>query len=176
MVRLQMVAENSALIGGSDDSASMDDFEQKFEDSRPEQWVVFCKYKESCTLLAERLRKKFGAVVGVYNGDVGSADRTRLEDEFQAGAIDVMIGTIAAMKEGINLQRAHLMYFLSRDFVPDVNDQCESREDRKGQQHKVRVYIAQPDNTVATNKVEPINRLKETIVKTIVPKNKTEEA
>ncbi len=179
-VRLQMVLENSALLGGPDDSALMDDFEQKFQDSRPNQWVVFCKYKASCTLLAERLRRKFGATVGVYTGDVQPHERTALEDKFQTGGgdegIDVMIGTIGAMKEGITLTSGHLQYFLSRDFVPDVNDQCEARCDRKGQQHKVRVYIAQPESTVATSKVEPINRLKEQIVKTIVPKNKTEEA
>lgn len=180
MVRLQMILENSALLGGPDDSASMDDFEQRFADSRPHQWVVFCKYKESCTILAERLRKKFGATVGVYTGDVPPHERTAMEDKFQTGGgdkgIDVMVGTIGAMKEGITLTSSHLMYFLSRDFVPDVNDQCESREDRKGQQHKVVVYIAQPEGTVATDKVEPINRLKETIVRTVVPKVKIQEA
>lgn len=175
MVRLQQVLENAALLGGADDSGIMDDFEEKYADSRPSQWVVFCKFRESCTLLAERLRHKHGANVAVYNGDVKAADRTKIEDAFQRGEYDVIVGTLAAMYQGINLQNAHLMYFLTRDWVPAINDQAEAREDRKGQQEQVRVYIPQPPDTVATDKVEPTNRLKQTIEKTVLPKDKIEE-
>jgi SNF2 family DNA or RNA helicase len=175
LVRLQQVIENPALIGGADDSALMDDFEQRYQDSRPYQWVAFCKFRESCELLAERLRKKYGAVVGVYTGDTSPEERTRMEDKFQRGEIDVIVGTIGAMKEGITLTAAHLMYFLTRDFVPDINEQCEAREDRLGQQDLVRVYIPQAEATVATAKVEVINRLKESIVRTVLPKVTIEE-
>lgn len=175
MVRLQQVLENSALLGGPDDSAIMDDFEEKFSNSRPSQWVVFCKFKESCNLLASRLREKHGAEVGIYNGDVKASDRTKLEDRFQRGEIDVMVGTTAAMYQGINLQNAHLMYFLTRDWVPAVNDQCEGRQDRKGQKELVRVYVPQPPNSVATDNVAPTNALKQTIERTVLPKDKHEE-
>ena len=175
MVRLQQIIENCALLGGDDDSAIMDDFEQKYADSRPHPWVVFCKFKESCDILAERLRAKHDAKVGVYHGDVKPADRTKLEDAFQRGEIDVVIGTVGAMKEGITLTRGHLMYFLTRDWVPDVNEQCEAREDRLGQQELVRVYIPVADATVAEDKVEPTNRLKEQIVRTVLPKHEIKE-
>lgn len=175
MVRLQQIIENPALLGGDDDSAIMDDFEEKFDDSRPSQWVVFCKYKQSCDILAARLRDKHSAKVGVYHGDVSPADRTKMEDAFQKGELDVIVGTMGAMKEGITLTAGHLMYFLSRDFVPDVNEQCEAREDRLGQQELVRVYIPMAESTVATDKVEPINRLKEVIVKTVLPKQTIQE-
>ena len=56
MVRHQQIIENPALLGGDDDSAIMDDFEEKFIDSRPEPWVFFFKYKASCEIFAERLR------------------------------------------------------------------------------------------------------------------------
>lgn len=175
MVRLQQIIENSALLGGDDDSAIMDDFEQKFADSRPYPWVYFFKYRESCELMAERLRNKYGAEVGVYNGDTKPADRTKMEDAFQRGELDAICGTIDAMKEGITLTYGHLMAFATRSFVPDVNEQCEAREDRLGQQEQVRVYIPQATNTVATDKVEPANRLKEGIVKTVIPKDEIKE-
>jgi SNF2 family DNA or RNA helicase len=175
MVRLLQIIENSALLGGDDDSGVMDDFEQRYADSRPEPWVVFCKYKESCELLANRLRTKHGARVGIYTGDVKAADRTKLEDDFQAGELDVMIGTIAAMYQGITLTRSHLQYWLSREFVPAINEQGEAREDRLGQQELVRVYIPQPPDTVATDKVDPINRLKEKIVATVIPMDTIKE-
>jgi SNF2 family DNA or RNA helicase len=174
MVRLQQIIENCALLGGDDESALMDDFEQKYVDAGEQQWVVFCKYRESCTLLAKRL-EKLGATVGVYTGEVKPEERTKLEDAFQRGALDVLIGTIGAMKEGITLTSGHLQYWLTRSFVPAENEQGESREDRLGQQELVRVYIPQAVNTVATDKVAPINRLKEGIVSTVIPKDKIEE-
>ncbi len=47
--------------------------------------------------------------------------------------------------------------------------------DRLGQQHKVRVYIPQPENTVATDNVRPTTRLKESIIRTVIPTTKIEE-
>lgn len=174
-VRLQQIIENAALLGGPDSSANMDDFEQKFADSRPNPWVVFCLYKDSCSILAERLRRKYGAEVRVYNGDVSPRDRTEIEDEFQRGEVDVIVGTIDAMYQGITLTRGHLQHWLSRAVVPAKNEQGESRSDRQGQQDLVRVYIPQAANTVSTDKVHVINRLKEGIVRTVVPQDKIEE-
>jgi SNF2 family DNA or RNA helicase len=175
LVRLQQIIENPALIGGADDSAIMDDFMQKIEDSAPEPWVLFFKYKESCNLMAERLRKH-NYRVGVYNGDVAPAVRTNLEDMFQAGDLDVLCGTLDAMKEGVTLTRSHLMGFGTRSFVPGHNEQAEMREDRLGQQDLVRVYIPQAEGTVATDKVHAINKLKESIIRTVLEKDKIEEA
>jgi SNF2 family DNA or RNA helicase len=175
MVRLLQIIENCALLGGDDESAIMDDFEEKFADSRPYPWVYFFKYKDSCELMAERLRNKHGAEVGVYTGDTKPSDRTAMEDQFQRGELDAIVGTIDAMKEGITLTYGHLMAFGTRSFVPDINEQCEAREDRLGQQEQVRVYIPQAVNTVATSKVEPINRLKEGIVRTVLPKDTIKE-
>jgi SNF2 family DNA or RNA helicase len=176
MVRLQQIIENPALLGGDDDSSIMDYFEEKIENSLPEPWVLFFKFKPSTEIMAQRLRDKFGLQVATYHGDVSARDRTAIEDEFQRGELDVVIGTIEAMKEGITLTRSHLMGFATRSFVPDVNEQCESREDRLGQQELVRVYIPQPPDTVSTDKVEPINQLKEQIVRTVLPKIAIKEA
>jgi SNF2 family DNA or RNA helicase len=175
VVRLQQIIENPKLLGGPDDSSIMDSFEEKFLDSRPEPWVFYFKFKESCNIFAERLRSKFGANVGVYHGDVNPDERTKLEDAFQRGELDALVGTIAAMGTGITLTRARLSAFASRDWVPDINEQAEARLDRLGQQRQVLVYIPQALDTVATGKVEPTNRLKEVIVKTVLPKQSIEE-
>lgn len=175
-IRLQQILENPAIIGGPDESGAMDDFEQKFADSRPNQWIVFCNYKESANLLVERLRKKYGAVAEAYTGDVSAADRTDIEDRYQRGEIDVIVGTIKAMYQGITLTSGHLQYWLSRDVVPANNEQGEARQDRLGQQHMVMVYIGQAPNTVATDNVNVINKLKEGLVKTVLPQNEIEEA
>lgn len=169
LVRLRQIIENAALLGGADDSSVMDNFEEKFLDSGRAQWVVFCAFKESCEILAERLRKKHGAKVAIYNGDVKPADRTEIEDAFQRGEIDVIVGTIDAMYQGITLTAGWRQFWLSRDYVPARNRQGESRNDRLGQQHLVLVYIPQPEDTVASDKVEVINRLKESIERAVLP-------
>lgn len=168
-VRLQQILENCAVIGGPDESGCMDDFEQKYQDSRPEPWIVFVKYKLSCELLADRIRKKFGARVAIYNGDVTSQDRTEIEDSFQRGELDLVVGTIDAMYQGITLTNGHLQEWLSRDVVPAKNEQGESRQDRLGQQQRVNIYIPQAPGTVATGTVHTLNTLKEGIVKTVIP-------
>lgn len=175
VVRLKQIIENVALLGGDDSSALMDDFEDRYEDSRPTPWVVFCEFKGSCHLLAERLRRKFDARVAVYTGEQTAAERTDIENAFQAGNLDVIVGTIGALKEGITLTRSNLEYFLSRDWVPDNNEQCEAREDRIGQTKQVMVYIPQATDTVATGKIEPTNRTKERIVRAVLPKDAIEE-
>lgn len=175
-VRLRQIIENLALLGGPDVSASMDEFEDRFEGSRPEPWIVFCAFRESCEILATRLRKKFNAKVGVYTGEQSSIERTRMEDRFQAGELDAIVGTIGALKEGITLTRSNRGYFLSRDWVPANNEQPERRyADRVGQQRKSTTYIPLAIGTVATSKVEPTNRLKEKIVQAVLSKDKIEE-
>lgn len=173
-VQLQKILENAALVGGPDASGNMDDFEQKYVDSRPEPWVVFCLFKHSCDLLAERMRKKHGARVGIYTGDVDGESRTELEDAFQRGELDILIGTVAAMREGITLTRGHLQHWMSRAVVPAWNEQGESRCDRLGQQQRVLVYIPQAPDTVSTDTVHVINTLKEGIVRTVIPQDKIE--
>lgn len=175
MVRLLQIIENSALVGGDDDSAIMDDFEERLEDAGDDQqWVVGCKYRDSCDILRKRLEKK-GVETGLYTGSVSPADRTALEDSFQKGETRVIVGTLDALKEGITLTSGHLMYMMSRFFVPDLNEQFEARCDRLGQQYQVLVYIPQAENSVATDKVEPINRVKERIVRSVVIKDDIQE-
>ena len=168
LLRLQQIIENLALVGGDDSSALMDDLEEKMDDSRPQTWVVGCKFKDSVYILQRRLEKK-GYKVGIYTGDQKPGERTELEDEFQAGNIDVIVGTVAAMKEGITLTNGYLMYQLTLSWVPAENEQFESRRDRIGQQNKVLVYIPQPVGTIAFTKVAPKLRLKESIVKAVLP-------
>jgi SNF2 family DNA or RNA helicase len=112
----------------------------------------------------------------VYTGEQSTIERTRMEDKFQAGELDAIVGTIGALKEGITLTRANRGYFLSRDWVPAGNEQPEARyANRTGQSRKSTTFIPLAVDTVATSKVEPTNRLKEKIVKAVHSKDAIEE-
>lgn len=173
MVRLRQILESPAVLGGPDESIILDDLVERFLDTRPLPWLVFTAFKPTCDLIEDRLGKYN---VGVYTGDTPGDERTELENRFQVGDIDLLVGTIDAMREGITLTYGHLQYWCSRAWVPGQNEQGESRQaDRLGQQHKTSIFIPQVDKTVATSHVEPTNRRKESIVTTVIRKDAIEE-
>lgn len=177
MVRLQQALEHPANIDPKarvQRSSKMDDCEEIILDNRHQPHVVFCKFKRTVSIFAERLREK-GLRVGVYTGDTPPAVRTSLEDQFQAGDLDVMVGTIAAMKEGITLTAASVAHFLTLSWVPAENEQAEDRLHRNGQRDPVTVYRYEAPGTVDDGKVRPSNRLKEAIVSTVLEKDTIKE-
>jgi len=175
-VRLRQIIETPATLGGEDDSAILDFFEEKYVDSRPEPWLVFCEFKATCDTLKQRMEDKHDARVAIYNGDVDQKDRAKIEDAFQRGEIDVLVGTTAALQEGITLTRGHLQYWCSRNWVPDKNEQGEARQaDRIGQAHMTMIYVPMPENTIAVSKVQPTNTRKEAIVRTVLAKDPIQE-
>jgi SNF2 family DNA or RNA helicase len=176
MMRLQQVLEHPKNIDADklDASAKMDACEEIIMDNKHEQHVVFLRFKRSVHILAERLRDK-GLRAAVYTGETDPAVRTSLEDQFQAGDLDVIIGTIDAMREGITLTASSTCHFLTRSWVPGWNEQAEDRLHRNGQHDPVTIYIYEAPDTVDDGKVRPANRLKEGIVKTVLEKDEIKE-
>ncbi len=173
-VRLRQIIETPATLGGEDDSAVLDAMEDHVVDSRPEQWIVFTEFKPTTACAVERLRAQ-GLKAEAYTGDVLPEERRKLGKLFQDGELDVLVGTIMAMGEGITLTAGYNQFWVSRGWIPAKNEQAEDRMDRIGQTKQVLVWIAQPKDTVAVSKVEPTNRLKEAIVRTILPTDEIEE-
>jgi SNF2 family DNA or RNA helicase len=99
-----------------------------------------------------------------------------IEDDFQSGKVRAIVGTIKALQVGITLTAGHLQYWVSRDFVPDINEQGEARQaDRLGQARTTMIYVPEAAGTVAETKVPIILGRKEAIVRTVVSKDKIEE-
>jgi SWI/SNF-related matrix-associated actin-dependent regulator 1 of chromatin subfamily A len=176
IVRLQQALEHPANINAERAlvSAKMDACEEIILDNKHEQHVVFLKFKQSVTMFAERLREK-GLKVATYTGDTPTAVRTSLEDQFQRGELDVMVGTLDAMREGITLTAASICHFPTRAWVPGWNEQAEDRLHRNGQRDPVTIYIYEAVGTVDDGKVRPANALKETIVGTVLVKDEVKE-
>jgi hypothetical protein len=90
-----------------------------------------------------------------------------------AGELDVMVGTLDAMREGITLTALHLP-------LPDAPG-CLAGTSRRGPpapqrpEDAVTIYIYEA-NTVDDGKVRPANRLKEAIVSTVLVKDEIKEA
>jgi SWI/SNF-related matrix-associated actin-dependent regulator 1 of chromatin subfamily A len=98
-----------------------------------------------------------------------------MENDFQAGEIDVLVGTIGAMKEGITLTAASNMIFLERHWTPAVNEQCEDRCHRNGQKNAVTILIFEAEDTVDAQKISPTNAIKSLIVSSVIAKDDVAE-
>jgi SNF2 family DNA or RNA helicase len=189
LVRLRQIIETPATLGGEPDSAVIEDLIEKVEDSEPEPWLVFTEFVPTSHVIADKLSTKFGfarwsrdtrdskkPLVAVYTGDTPKDERTMIEDDFQSGKVRAIVGTIKALQVGITLTAGHLQYWVSRDFVPDINEQGEARQaDRLGQARTTMIYVPEAAGTVAETKVPIILGRKEAIVRTVVSKDKIEE-
>lgn len=172
-VRLRQVASTPALLGGEDDSGKLDACVDQIIDNAHKQHVVFTEFVGTASILVERLRKK-KLTAEAFTGEVDGAVRTQFEDDFQNGDIDVLVGTIGAMREGVTLTAADTVHFIERAWVPGQNEQAEDRLHRIGQDNKVTVLIYEAEDTVDVDKIRPTNEVKETIVRSVIVKDEVE--
>ncbi len=105
---------------------AMLDFVEDYEE-QDEPLVVFSAHREPIDLLGTR------EGWAIITGDTPPSERTRIEDDFQAGRLKGIAGTIKAAGVAITLTRAHHVLFVDREFVPGLNDQAEDRVCRIGQ-------------------------------------------
>ena len=173
-VRLRQVASTPALLGGDDDSAKLDTAVEIIGDAQPKQFVVFSEFVDTCHILVERLEAK-GLRAKAYTGALSPEERTEAEDGFQGGDIDVLVGTIAAMGEGVTLHAADTAIFLERHWTPAKNEQAEDRLHRNGQKNAVTILILEAEDTVDTGKVGPTNLVKQLIVSSIIAVDEVRE-
>lgn len=154
---------NPELKGGqggwqiSEPSAKLDVVMDILADNEGEPIVVFSQFKSVLNILARRLEKK-GISYGMVTGDIKKGDRALAVEQFQAGELQVFMGTIAAAGEGITLTRASTVVFLDRAWRHSQNRQAEDRLHRIGQQEAVQVIDLVAQNTVDLGRLQKIER------------------
>lgn len=173
-LRLRQIISTLANLGGDDVSSKLDTAVDLIMDAQPKQFGVFTEFVPTAHALVERLSKK-GLRAVAYTGNVDSVQRTEYEDQFQAGEIDVIVGTIGAMKEGITLTAADTAIFIELPWVPSVRNQCEDRFHRVGQKNAVTSIILEATSTVDDGKLGPTNSKKEMIVSQVIQTDHVEE-
>lgn len=173
-VRLRQILSTTELLGGEDESDKLDACVDNITDNAHKQHVVFSEFVGTCQALARRLRAK-GMTAEVYTGEVGQAKRTELEDKFQRGEIDVLIGTIGAMREGITLTASDTQHWIERAWVPAWNEQGEDRQHRIGMTGPLTIYIYEAQDTLDDGRVKPTNALKARIVRSVITQDEVAE-
>jgi SWI/SNF-related matrix-associated actin-dependent regulator 1 of chromatin subfamily A len=98
--------------------------EDKLDDEPDEPLVVMCWHKDVAAMLLEGLSKRR---VGVVTGDTPSSKRNAILDAFQGGELDVLIGNIASIGEGIDLSRSSTIIFVECTWATSAFEQASAR-------------------------------------------------
>lgn len=117
-----------------------------FLEDHQEPLVVYTWYKDSAKGVAEGLSKS-GRPVTLVTGDVPTARRAALVDNWKAQENGIIVATISSLKEGISLIHARDVVFLEHSELPADQDQCIARLKRRGQTEVVRVHHVWARNT-----------------------------
>lgn len=111
--------------------------------------VLFWHKEVREALVKELLRLSPDLAIRVIDGATPTSKREQYEDEFNAGAIDLLLGQIQSMGVALNLQRgSNRAIFVERDWSPSSQEQGYKRVWRLGQQSKVLVDYCLADHMV----------------------------
>ncbi|MHB0936896.1 MAG: DEAD/DEAH box helicase [Armatimonadota bacterium] len=153
------------------ESAKLDDLRLRLEELTAEghRALVFTQFIDEAAgarRIAERLRR-FSPLV--FTGELSLLERRDLVDRFQRGEHGVMILSLRAGGQGLNLQCASYVFHFDRWWNPAVERQAEDRTHRIGQSQPVHVYryvmadtIEQRIHDLLQRKVDLFTRLIDT--------------
>lgn len=122
---------------------------QFLEDNPTEKLVVYSRFEKAIALLHEYL-SIHGVESVMFTGKISSQSRNYNKNKFISNeSIRALLGTIQAIGVGVDgLQKAsHICVFLDKDFVPEMNNQCEDRLNRDGQTDEVLCYYLDCEKT-----------------------------
>ena len=138
--------------------------------------IVFTSFVKTAHLLAAGLAES-GMTAVAFTGQADGMHRKLILDEYKRGKVDCIVGTYAAMSEGLDgLQyKTNLMALYDLDWVPGIVDQAIGRLKRSGQTWRVLVRhyfytnsIEQAILNANLRKINMVNYLKNRDVSDIV--------
>lgn len=105
----------------------------------PGRWLVLTWYRDSARLAEAKAVKLFGPTkVGYIDGSSSERQRAIAFNRYKSGG--VLVGTIGALAEGLNLQQGYQVAFLERHWLSTTNEQALARVFRRGQTQPVLIF------------------------------------
>ncbi len=111
-----------------------------------EPLVVYAESRKFVELLASKLEKDYR--IGLITGAQGAATRGRTVEKFQAGDLDIILGTLGAGAEGLTLTRSNRIVLAQQSWSHAVNAQAIDRVHRIGQTRGVQPIVLISEGTV----------------------------
>ena len=118
-----------------------------------EQVVVFARFRPEIEAISEALKDSqlsTGVQVGLetITGDDSTDNRRRKVEQFTAGTSVVLVCSLAAASEAIDLSASAYTFFFSVDYDLSHVEQADARNDRIGQTRPMTTYFLQAKDTV----------------------------
>lgn len=105
-------------------------------DRRGSATVVFVRHRATARRAMEVCKQR-GLSAGMVSGDVADAKRNVVRRQFQAGNLEVLVGTLDTVKENWTLTAANTGIFVEHSWRPTTNHGAIKRLQRIGQKHPV---------------------------------------
>lgn len=132
LIRLRQICLSPALLGGPANSAKLDALIDLFAgDLKTTQSLIFTYFRRFIPFITQLLRNHGVSFAEIVGGQTPQ-ERENIVQALNRGDIQVIVGTIASMGEGMNLQAASTAIFCDRFWVPAINEQAEERIHRGG--------------------------------------------
>lgn len=115
--------------------------------------LVMAHYRATVQACFE-VAKSLGLRAALVHGNVAAADRTRAIRAFQRGKLDVLVGSLETLSEGVTLIEADTVIFVEKSWKPSRNEQALYRVHRLGQTKEVTAIDYVTHKTVDAGKRE----------------------
>jgi SNF2 family DNA or RNA helicase len=127
-------------------SAKLDALKELLEEREGSPVVVFAHFRasaEACAIVGERLGRRTATIMGGMPQD----ERDKRVRAFQSGELDVLVGTLGALAEGVTLTKADTCIMVERGWRPHQLEQAMRRIHRIGQTRPVSIiYLVTEDS------------------------------
>lgn len=120
-------------------------------ESRSRPTLVLAHYRETveaCLAVA----RDVGARAEAVHGGISRADQGRAVRAFKEGSLDVLVGSLETLAEGLTLTVADMAIFVEMSYKPSRNEQARYRVHRMGQTRPVTIKEYITPNTVDERK------------------------
>lgn len=140
-VQLDRITTSDWLVEGDrPDVPTGGKFDQlRFDlESRSRPTLVLAHYRatvDACLLVAQDLNLNAAAV----HGGISEAAKAQAVEQFKAGKLDVLIGSLETLAEGLTLTAADMAIFVEMSYKPSRNEQARYRVHRIGQTRPVTI-------------------------------------
>jgi len=126
-IRINQIVQNPAILDGDNVSCITDTAIEILQD-KEEKFIIGCVFIRMSELTYETIKKKFpNRKVFLVNGTIPVKERYEIIEGFKKTRNSIIITTIKAMSEGLNLDICDNMMYLDYDWSNSANSQFSNR-------------------------------------------------
>lgn len=152
-VMLDKLTTSDWLLDPKTERPSGGKFEQlRFDlESRSRPTLVLAHYRQTVEACAD-LAASIGATAAYVHGGVSDQNKAKAIEDFKAGRLDVLVGSLETLAEGLTLTVADMAIFVEVSYKPSRNEQAKYRIHRLGQTRPVTIKEYLTEGTVDERK------------------------